>query len=198
MPAIRFGSIDSLASAEYRSRVARMPIQIPTATKPTFDQLFAGCFTIPSRRLSQNIIAVTPISPGQPALPSAKRNPQDTIATITGITVQHLGLGTLIVAAAGAVNAALGWYLVRTGRKTGSLIIEANGKYVLTDSWTSAGVVGGLLLVIWTGWKFFDPLLAIAMALNILWSGGALVWRSVSGLMDYSDPGIGQTPEGYT
>ncbi len=111
---------------------------------------------------------------------------------IAGITVQHLGLGTLIVAAAGAVNAGLGWYLVRTGRKTGSLILEANGKHVLTDSWTSAGVVGGLLLVIWTGWKFFDPLLAMAVALNILWSGGALVWHSVGGLMDYSDPRIGQ------
>ena len=62
---------------------------------------------------------------------------------------------------------------------------------MLTDSWTSFGVVGGLLLVIWTGWKPFDPLLAIAVAANIVWSGGTLFWSSVKGLMDYADPEIG-------
>ena len=85
-------------------------------------------------------------------------------------------------------NLALGLYLVHTGRRERSLIVEANGKHVLTDSWTSFGVVGGLLLVMWTGWKPFDPLLAIAVALNILWSGGQLVWRSAKGLLDYADP----------
>jgi cation diffusion facilitator family transporter len=97
-------------------------------------------------------------------------------------------MGTALVAGAGALNAVLGLYLIRMGRRTGSLILEANGQHVLTDSWTSVGVVGGLLLVIWTGWTPFDPLLAIAVALNILWSGGRLIRRSVAGLMDYSDP----------
>jgi cation diffusion facilitator family transporter len=96
------------------------------------------------------------------------------------------------VAAASLVNLWLGLYLVRTGRRTQSLIVEANGRHVLTDSWTSVGVVGGLLLVIWTGWQPFDPLLAIAVALNILWSGGRLVWRSVEGLLDYADPKTGE------
>jgi cation diffusion facilitator family transporter len=86
------------------------------------------------------------------------------------------------------INALLGAYLVRVGRRTDSLILQANGKHVLTDSWTSFGVVGGLVLVLITGWKPFDPLCAIAVALNILWSGGQLVWRSAQGLMDYSDP----------
>lgn len=107
---------------------------------------------------------------------------------LSGLELERLGLGTVIVAAAAAINALLGWYLVRTGRRTHSIILEANGKHVLTDSWTSVGVVGGLLLVIWTGWKPFDPILAIAVALNILWSGGHLMWRSVGGLMDRSDP----------
>lgn len=112
---------------------------------------------------------------------------------IAGLPLQRLGLGTLVVLAAALVNALLGWYLVRTGRRMNSLILEANGKHVLTDSWTSFGVVGGLCLVLATGWKPFDPLVAFAVALNILWSGGHLVWRSVRGLMDYSDPETGRT-----
>jgi cation diffusion facilitator family transporter len=82
----------------------------------------------------------------------------------------------------------LGWYLIRTGNKTGSLILVANGKHVMTDCWTSAGVVVGLLLVQWTGWLPFDPICAIIMAANILWSGGNLIWRSARGLLDYADP----------
>ncbi|MBZ5646741.1 MAG: cation diffusion facilitator family transporter [Acidobacteriia bacterium] len=109
-----------------------------------------------------------------------------------GLELQRLGLGTLLVLAASIINALLGWYLVRTGKKNHSLILEANGKHVLTDSWTSFGVVGGLCLVLITGWKPFDPICAIAVALNILWSGGALVWRSATGLLDYADPGVGR------
>jgi cation diffusion facilitator family transporter len=109
---------------------------------------------------------------------------------VAGLALEQLGLGTALVVAAGLLNAALGLYLVRTGRRTGSIILEANGRHVLTDSWTSLGVVVGLLLVIWTGWTPFDPILAILVALNILWSGTGLVRRSVTGLMDYSDPAV--------
>lgn len=107
---------------------------------------------------------------------------------ITGITLEHLGPGTLVVAGAGVVNTLLGLYLVRLGRRNHSLILEANGRHVLTDSWTSAGVVVGLCLVLWTGWKPFDPLCAIAVAANILWSGGKLIARAAGGLMDYANP----------
>jgi cation diffusion facilitator family transporter len=107
---------------------------------------------------------------------------------VHGLRLQNLGAGTLFVLAAAVTNALLGWYLVRTGRRNHSLILEANGKHVLTDSWTSFGVVGGLVLVLLTGWKPFDPLFAIAVAVNIVWSGGHLVWCSAQGLMDYSDP----------
>lgn len=108
----------------------------------------------------------------------------------SGLELQQLGTGTLIVLAAAALNLGLGGYLVYIGRKTRSIILEANGKHVLTDSWTSFGVVGGLLLVLVTGWKPFDPIVAILVALNILWSGWDLVRRSVAGLMDYSDPRV--------
>jgi cation diffusion facilitator family transporter len=107
---------------------------------------------------------------------------------IVGVELERLGTGMLLVALAALINAALGVYLVRTGRRTRSLILEANGKHVLTDSWTSAGVIGGLLLVVWTGWTILDPLVAIVVALNILWSGGRLVGRSIGGLMDYVEP----------
>ena len=86
----------------------------------------------------------------------------------------------------------LGGYLVWLGKKEQSLILEANGKHVLTDSWTSFGVVGGLGLVLLTHWKPFDPLVAIVVAANILWSGGHLVWHSAVGLLDYSDPKAGR------
>jgi cation diffusion facilitator family transporter len=111
---------------------------------------------------------------------------------LAGLPLQHLGPGTLLLLAAGMLNAWLGWYLLRVGRRTHSLILEADGKHVLTDSFTSSAVVAGLVLVMLTGWKPFDPLIAIAVALNILWSGGRLAWRSAVGLLDYSDPAIGR------
>ena len=111
---------------------------------------------------------------------------------LTGLKLENLGAGALLLLAAGVLNAGLGWYLIRMGRRSHSLILEANGKHVLTDSWTSFGVVAGLGLVMLTKWKPFDPLLAIAVAINILWAGGHLVWRSAVGLLDHSDPEVGK------
>jgi cation diffusion facilitator family transporter len=108
------------------------------------------------------------------------------------LQLEHLGAGALLLLAAGMVNAWLGWYLLRMGRRSHSLILEADGKHVLTDCFTSFGVVAGLGLVLLTGWKPFDPLVAIAVAVNILWSGGRLAWRSAVGLLDYSDPQSGK------
>jgi cation diffusion facilitator family transporter len=110
---------------------------------------------------------------------------------MSGLQLQNLGFGTLLVLLAGILNAALGYYLLRIGRQTNSLILEADGKHVLTDSWTSFGVVTGLTLVWATGWKPLDPLVAIAVAVNILRSGGRLFWQSAVGLLDYSDPETG-------
>jgi cation diffusion facilitator family transporter len=111
---------------------------------------------------------------------------------LNGLRLEHLGMGSVVVLAAGFVNAALGWYLIRTGKRNHSLILEADGKHVLTDSWTSFGVVLGLGLVMLTGWKPFDPICAIVIGLNILYSGGLLVWRSAQGLLDYADPDVGR------
>jgi len=107
-----------------------------------------------------------------------------------GLELQSLGTGTLITLVAGLLNGALGYYLIRTGRRNNSLILVANGQHVLTDCWTSLGVIAGLCLVLITGWKPFDPICAIAVAINILWAGGMLMWKSARGLLDYADPAV--------
>lgn len=111
---------------------------------------------------------------------------------ISGLQVRNLDLGVGLTALAATINAGLGGYLVHVGRKRGSIILEANGQHVLTDSWTSAGVVVGLLLAMGTGWLFLDPICAILVALNIIYSGFKLMKRSVGGLMDEADPKIQQ------
>ncbi|MGH2567671.1 MAG: cation diffusion facilitator family transporter [Bacteroidota bacterium] len=107
---------------------------------------------------------------------------------LAGLELQNLTTGLFYVGSAALINAALGGFLVWQGKRHKSLILIANGKHVLTDSWTSFGVVFGLVLTIWTGWLPFDPLVAILVALNILWSGGRLLRQSVGGLMDEGDP----------
>jgi cation diffusion facilitator family transporter len=117
---------------------------------------------------------------------------------LQGLPLDQLGLGSLIVFGAAVLNAGLGYYLLRVGKRNKSLILEANGRHVLTDSLTSFGVVAGLGLVLLTGWKPFDPIFAIAVALNILWSGGRLVQRSIGGLLDYIEPAVREQVETTT
>jgi len=109
---------------------------------------------------------------------------------IFGIEISNLDKGTYFTFSASVINLFLGGYLVWKGKKSNSIILIANGKHVLTDSWTSFGVVGGLLLTWLTGWLPFDPIVAIAAAINILWSGGKLVRQSIGGLMDEGDKNV--------
>ncbi|MDP4583573.1 MAG: cation diffusion facilitator family transporter [Verrucomicrobiales bacterium] len=109
---------------------------------------------------------------------------------MSGNEPQQLGMGSLLTALALVINGWLGWHLLRLGKKGGSLILEANGNHVLTDAWTSIGVLVGLGLTWATGWMGFDPICAMLVALNILWSGVRLMWRSASGLMVRADPPV--------
>lgn len=109
---------------------------------------------------------------------------------VSGLDIQRLDTGILFVLGASLINAGLGSYLIWQGKKHDSLILIANGKHVLTDFWTSLGVIIGLILVLLTGWLPFDPILAIGVAINILWSGGKLMRVAFGGLMDESDPQI--------
>jgi cation diffusion facilitator family transporter len=106
---------------------------------------------------------------------------------IFGRELAQLDIGMALTLAASVINLALGWFLIRRGKQTNSLTLVADGKHVLTDSWTSFGVVAGLLLVKFTGIEILDPLVAVAVALNILFSGYQLMRVSIGGLMDESD-----------
>lgn len=107
---------------------------------------------------------------------------------MAGSTPGNLDKGVLLTVATIVINGALGGYLVTTGRRKGSLILVANGKHVLTDSWTSIGALVGLGLVHFTGWPGWDPICGLIMAGNIIVSGYGLLQQSVSGLMDTADP----------
>lgn len=109
---------------------------------------------------------------------------------ITGLHLENLGIGVLLTAGAVLVNVALGLYLVWVGKQKHSLILEANGKHILTDAWTSIGVLVGLGLTLATGWLPWDPIFAILVALNILFTGFGLIWKSVGGLMDVAEPEV--------
>lgn len=107
-----------------------------------------------------------------------------------GHQLMSIEAGLALVIGAGTANALLGYFLLRAGRRTNSPAIEADGQHVLTDFWTSAGVVVGLVLVRITGWQALDPLVAIALGGNIAIVGVKLLRRAVGGLLDESDRGL--------
>jgi cation diffusion facilitator family transporter len=107
---------------------------------------------------------------------------------IAGPELKQISTGILIVFGAGLVNLALGWYLIRTGRRYHSLTLIADGQHVISDFWTSVGVVVGLLLVHLTGLPWLDPLVALLVALSLMWTGWKLVRHAAGGLLDEEDP----------
>ncbi|MHC3002359.1 cation diffusion facilitator family transporter [Gordonia metallireducens] len=102
--------------------------------------------------------------------------------------LEEVGLGLGISVGATVLNAAVGLILIRAGRKHRSLTLEADGKHLMTDVATTVGVLVGVFLVALTGWLPLDPLIAIAVAINIMVVGSRLVWRSGAGLMDSALP----------
>jgi cation diffusion facilitator family transporter len=112
---------------------------------------------------------------------------QATRALVLGVEIRALNLGMLITLAAGLVNAALGWFLIRTGRQHQSLALVADGRHVLSDFWTSAGVVASLGVVSLTGRAWIDPLAAIVLGGYLGWTGYGLVREAAGGLLDEED-----------
>lgn len=100
----------------------------------------------------------------------------------------HLESGLLILLGISLINLLLGAGLVMAGRRTASITLIADGKHVLTDVYTSGGVVLGLLAAYLTGWYWLDGVIASLVGLNILYSGWQLVRQSFTGLMDAADP----------
>ena len=93
-------------------------------------------------------------------------------------------LGLALSAAASAINLAVGLLLIRVGRREHSITLEADGHHLMTDVWTSVGVIAGVALVFATGWLILDPLVALAVAVHIIWAGLRLMRRSWRGLLD--------------
>ena len=102
--------------------------------------------------------------------------------------LESLGIGLVVSTLASVLNGVVGVLLVRAGRAHRSVTLSADGKHLLTDVWTSAGVIVGVLLVAVTGWERLDPVVAIVVALNILVTGYRLVAESVVSLLDAALP----------
>jgi cation diffusion facilitator family transporter len=112
---------------------------------------------------------------------------------ISGEKPDELGAGIAIVLVTAVINGAVAQVLLRYGRKHHSIVLEADGRHLMTDVWTSAGVVAGLSLVWLTEWinrPFYqlDPIIALLVAANIVWTGFDLIRRSFNGLMDHALP----------
>lgn len=102
--------------------------------------------------------------------------------------LQKIGAGVAVSVIASAINYGVALVLLRAGKKERSIALTANAHHLFTDVWTSAGVVVGITAVHLTGWQQLDPLVALAVAANIVWSGYRLLRESVAGLMDRALP----------
>lgn len=102
--------------------------------------------------------------------------------------LERLGLGLVVSVAASVVNLGVALVLMRAARQYESITLKANSHHLLTDVWTSVGVLAGVGAVALTGWLWLDPLVALAVAANIIWTGVRIVTESVDGLMDRALP----------
>jgi cation diffusion facilitator family transporter len=102
--------------------------------------------------------------------------------------LEQAGAGLAVSALASLINFGVARILLRAGKKNNSFTLEADARHLMTDVWTSIGVIGGIAAVALTGWQPLDPIVALAVAGNIVWSGIRLVQRSALGLMDSALP----------
>ncbi len=102
--------------------------------------------------------------------------------------LEDVGIGLAISAGASAINLGVGLTLLRAGRRERSVTLESDGRHLLTDVWTSIGVIAGVAAVALTGWERLDPIIALAVAVNIVVTGVALVRRFTGGLLDRALP----------
>jgi cation diffusion facilitator family transporter len=98
--------------------------------------------------------------------------------------LEQVGVGLVLSVLSSAINGALAWAMLQSSREHRSMALEGDARHLVTDVWTSAGVVVGVGLVAATDWLWLDPVVAIAVAVNILREGVHLMWKSAGGLMD--------------
>jgi cation diffusion facilitator family transporter len=102
--------------------------------------------------------------------------------------IEQLGLGLVVSVAASLINLVVARILLNAGRQRRSITLEADAYHLMTDVWTSVGVIVGVGIVGLTGWNILDPIMGILVALNIIWTGVKLIRRSVAGFMDEALP----------
>ncbi len=102
--------------------------------------------------------------------------------------IEQAGLGLILALVATAINGGVAWILLRASRRLRSITLRADAHHLLTDVWTSAGVVLGIGLVSITGWYILDPIIALLVAINIVWTGIKLLRETGSGLLDTAIP----------
>jgi cation diffusion facilitator family transporter len=107
---------------------------------------------------------------------------------ITPRPLEQIGLGIAVSAAASVINLIVAQILLRASKRDNSITLEANSQHLMTDVWTSVGVILGVGAVVLTGWQRLDPIVALIVAANIIWSGIHIVRKSVLGLMDTALP----------
>jgi cation diffusion facilitator family transporter len=102
--------------------------------------------------------------------------------------LEQVGIGLVVSILASVVNFIVARVLMKAGKENNSITLEADSQHLMTDVWTSAGVISGIGLIALTGWERLDPIVALVVAANIVWTGIGLVRRSVDGLMDIALP----------
>ncbi|MFZ5855267.1 MAG: cation diffusion facilitator family transporter [Chloroflexota bacterium] len=102
--------------------------------------------------------------------------------------LEQLGIGLIVSAVASVVNFAASRVLLAAGKRENSITLEADAHHLMTDVWTSVGVITAMGVVALTGWQVLDPIVAVVVGLNIVWTAYQLLRRSVAGLMDASLP----------
>ena len=102
--------------------------------------------------------------------------------------LEAVGVGLVVSVVASIINFATSVVLMRVGKRHNSITLEADAHHLMTDVWTSVGVISGVGLVAWSGWLWLDPVIALLVAANIVWTGFQLMRRSADGLMDRALP----------
>jgi cation diffusion facilitator family transporter len=103
------------------------------------------------------------------------------------VELQKIDYGIWLVAATAIVNFVMGYYCLRIGKKNGSLALMASGKHLQSDTWSTVGIIAGLMLLYYTGYKWIDSAVAILFAVFIIYTGYKILRHSIAGIMDEAD-----------
>jgi cation diffusion facilitator family transporter len=167
-------SLINLAAALLALSMLRLAAAPPDAEHP-YGRYKAEYF---SSGIEGALIVFAAVSIAYAAIPRLA-DPQPIEAPLAGIALSAL---------ASVVNLGCGWLLIATGKRLHSIALEADGHHLMTDVWTSAGIIAGVALIAATGWNLLDPLIALAVALHIVVTGFMLMRRSFAGLLDAAIP----------